>query len=478
MRIRSPKTWIELTQPPQAWRRRCSFAVMRSAAWGVFVVVVATIGVAAEDSPPKFVGSSSCATAACHGGLAGRKIVGAEHPRWVTRDPHARAYSVLLDDLSKQMAAQLKLSNNTAHESAECLICHSPATIAKESTTVRHAPQAGVDCEQCHGAAEYWLTPHKWKDWKTRPAEEKQRLGYNNLADVLTRAKLCTECHVGGHDRDVNHNLIAAGHPRLNFELSTFHANWPKHWPRKTDDNNHPVSVAKPGDAESSSSLFEAKLWAVGQVVTAQRSLELLSHRATKVESWPEFAEWNCSACHHEFESSTRWQTPVLEKRSRDAFGWNSWPYAMLEPLARQTRIPDPCDPLTGISKLRPRFKQLVPPAKEVAADAAAAAKSLQCWAELLNEAESAKQFLSPSTLELLKQSLLAQEGQQLIARDWDSATQVFLSINALRYAEKAARGVSDSEAEASDSRIQETLDAIQTMLEVRDVSRSRRHSR
>ena len=164
----------------------------------VAVLLFATIVAAADEASPKFVGSSSCAAAACHGGLAGNKVVGSEFPLWAARDPHARAYSALHSDLSRQMAARLKLSNKTAHESAECLNCHSPATAAKESTITGHAPLASVDCEQCHGAAELWLTPHRRKDWKRLSTDVKQRLGYKDLSDVLTRAMLCTDCHVGG----------------------------------------------------------------------------------------------------------------------------------------------------------------------------------------------------------------------------------------------------------------------------------------
>ncbi|MBC7821633.1 MAG: hypothetical protein IAG10_32505 [Planctomycetaceae bacterium] len=441
---------------------------------------VATTVVAADEAPPKFVGSSSCATALCHGGLSGRKVVGAEFPLWAARDPHSRAYSVLLNDRSKQMAARLTLSNKTAHESAECLNCHSPATALNAPTITDRAPPAGVDCERCHGAAELWLTPHKRKDWKARSAEEKSRLGFTNLADVLTRAKLCTECHVGGPERDVNHTLIAAGHPRLFFEFSTFHANWPKHWPRKTDENNHPVSVAKPNAPASPGSLFEAKLWAVGQVITAQSSLKLLSHRAAKVQAWPEFAEWNCYACHHDLAPPNLWKSPAPEKRLRNSFGWNSWPYAMLEPLARQTHGPDlngPTSPISGILQLRPRFTKPLPPAEIIAADAAAAAKSLQAWAEQFNQAETAQKHLAPSSLESLRQSLVSKDAQQLVARDWDSATQVFVSIIAVRYAEKAARGVPAAADEPSDKQIKALLDTMQKTLDFQDGHRSPRQS-
>ncbi len=475
MRIGIPKTWIEFIPAPQAAVGGCPFATIRFAVCFVFVWMASTIVAAADESSPKFVGSSSCAAAACHGGLAGNKVVGSEFPLWAARDPHARAYSVLLNGLSKQMAARLKLSNKTAHKSVECLSCHSPATARKEFSITGPAPLASVDCEQCHGAAELWLTPHRRKDWKQLSPEVKQRLGYKDLSDVLTRATLCTDCHVGGAERDVNHDLLAAGHPRLSFELSTFHANWPKHWPRKMDESKHPVSNAKSNDPPGS--LFEAKLWAVGQVVTAQRSLELLSQRAAHAQTWPEFAEWNCFACHHDLESPSWWQLPHRQKQPHDALSWNPWPYAMLEPLARQTFGPEfrgSASPISATLRLRYRFTTLLPPAADIVSEANEAAKLLQAWAKRLNQAESAQQLLSPVALKSLRQSLVAKEGEQLVARDWDSATQVFLAINALRYAEKAARGSLDS---ADEAQVQAVLDSMRKSLDFQDGYRGPRQS-
>lgn len=471
MWIGIPRRRNESTPAPEALVGSCSFAVVS----GVLVLLFATLVTAADESPPKFVGSSSCAAAACHGGLAGNKVVGSEFSLWAARDPHARAYSVLHSGLSKQMAARLKLSKTTAHESVECLSCHSPVTAAKESTITGHAPLASVDCEQCHGAAEFWLTPHRRKDWKQLSSEVKQRLGFKDLSDVLTRAMLCTDCHVGSVGRDVNHELLAAGHPRLNFELSTFHANWPKHWPRKTDESKHLVSMTNPNNRTGS--LFEAKLWAIGQVVTAQRSLELLSRRAADARSWPEFAEWNCFACHHDLESNSWWQLPHRQKHPHDALSWTSWPYAMLEPLAQQTIGTDfrgSASPISGTLRLRHRFTTLLPPPENIATEANAAAKSLRAWAEQLNGADAAQQLLSSDALKSLRDSMLTKEGPQLAARDWDSATQVFLAINALRYAEKAARGSLDS---ADEAQIQAVLDSMRKSLDFQDGYRGPRQS-
>ncbi len=430
----------------------------------------------AEDAPPKLVGSASCATAACHGGLTGHKFVGAEFPIWSARDPHSRAYSELRNDLSQQMAELLKLPK-PAHESAVCLNCHSPTTSSdsKLSSISGRVPLDGVDCEQCHGPAERWLTEHVRTDWKPRSAEDKRRRGYRDLTDVLTRANVCADCHVGGPGRDVNHDLIAAGHPRLFFELSTFHANWPKHWPDEADAKRHPVEKSSSGGSH-----FEAKLWAVGQVVTAQRSLELLSQRAELAKGtpakWPELAEWNCFACHHDLQSASWWQSKDGSKRPRGSFGWNAWPYAMLEPLAGQKPVPVIQLPERELSKLRRHFAAPLPPAEDIARDAITTAKSLRVSAERLNHTDSANDMLSPDALVALRLALATDEGPRLVRRDWDSATQLFLSLNALQSAVIAVRGSATTAADQEhDRQIQTVLDSMNATLNFQPGLRSPR---
>ena len=435
----------------------------------------------AEDAPHKLVGSASCATAACHGGLAGHKFVGSEFPIWSARDPHSKAYSVLRNDLSRQMAEQLKLPK-PAHESAVCLNCHSPATSSdsKLSSISARASFDGVDCEQCHGPAERWLTEHVRTDWKPRSAEDKHRRGYRDLTDVLTRANVCADCHVGGPGRDVNHDLIAAGHPRLFFELSTFHANWPKHWPDEADARRHPVEGAPTARLIPSGSAFEARLWAVGQVVTAQRSLELLSQRAELAEEtpdkWPELAEWNCFACHHDLQSASWWQSKDGSKRPRVSFGWNAWPYAMLEPLARQKPGPMIQLPQAELAKLRLHFAAPLPPAEAIAREAITTAKLLRVSAERLNRADSANGILSPDALVALRLALVTDEGPRLVSRDWDSATQLFLSLNALQSAIIAARGSARTATDQEhDLQIQTVLDSMNETLNFQPGLRSPR---
>src|SRR5262249_26203829 len=134
--------------------------------------------------------------------------------------------------------------------------------------------------------AEHWLTRHYQAEWKTLSPAQKQELGFANTKNLEVRAYVCAECHVGGPNQEVDHNLIAAGHPALKFELAAFHDLYPKHW----DETVAPE--------------FTAKLWSVGQLISADQAMRLLNYRAhgaaTHTRSdWPEFTESDCFACHH-----------------------------------------------------------------------------------------------------------------------------------------------------------------------------------
>src|SRR5258707_1231750 len=103
--------------------------------------------------------------------------------------------------------------------------------------------------------AEKWRMAHYLPDWKQKTPQEKERLGMRPTKDLVARAKLCAECHVGTAEREVNHDLIAAGHPRLNFEFAAYLANMPAHWRE---------------EGENARLDFGARACAVGQLVSAQ----------------------------------------------------------------------------------------------------------------------------------------------------------------------------------------------------------------
>jgi hypothetical protein len=112
------------------------------------------------------------------------------------------------------------------------------------------------------------------------------------LRSLEVRAEVCAGCHVGAPadaarglpERDVTHDLVAAGHPRLMFEFRSFLARMPQHWTEKD---------TRPG--------FAVRAWAVGGVVSARAALSLLgAHAANPTNPWPELADHDCYGCHHD----------------------------------------------------------------------------------------------------------------------------------------------------------------------------------
>ena len=116
----------------------------------------------------------------------------------------------------------------------------------------KYQREDGVSCEACHGAAKIWLENHVGREYKDLLKE-----GMYDTVDLVKRAEKCVSCHVGdeGERRNVDHELIAAGHPDLVFELDTFTSILPPHWrlPKRR-------VVAKPG-------LWD-KPWPYGKVLS------------------------------------------------------------------------------------------------------------------------------------------------------------------------------------------------------------------
>jgi hypothetical protein len=92
---------------------------------------------------------------------------------------------------------------------------------------------------------------------------------------------------VGDEQRNVDHELIAAGHPDLVFELDTYSALLPPHW------------------RDPKGKWLGAQAWSIGQAVTMRELAERLTRRAQQAAApgWPEFAEFDCFACHHEVKN-------------------------------------------------------------------------------------------------------------------------------------------------------------------------------
>ena len=413
---------------------------------------------------PRYIGAAGCAAAMCHGGggvVAGEATpVGSEYTVWLSRDPHAHAYAALLDPLSVSIVRNMRASPQyadlpEASEASICLTCHSisPGSTAGEPNP--HGLQGGVSCEACHGPAEHWLEPHKRADWKTRSAAEKESLGLWNTQDVLSRVKLCSECHVGGRRGDVNHDLIAAGHPRMAFEFAAYQTNMPAHWDVTTE--RRAALKADSGSAVELEAAYEAKLWAVGQVTVARQALVLLQLRAggPAAEStqtvWPEFSEWNCYDCHHHLEAES-WRQRTAGRPGQ--LTWGTWTYPLLPLLSAETGGPDLAGPDSPLRKLEREMIRVYPDRKEVTRLAAQVVGQLDRWAVELNGHTDWSDRARPSLVRVIT------DGPAVAGRDWDGAAQTYLALSAL--ANEASRAQAG---EPTGPMLQRGLDTIREAL-------------
>lgn len=370
------------------------------------------------------MGTASCSARNCHGGVgvSDDAIFRKSSTIWLAEDKHADAYAALTSDRGEAMAHRLGLG--PAEQADRCLACHTtPFAVPAGADRVRREETlAGVGCEACHGAAEKWYVPHTQPSWKQKTRAKKRQFGLylagaepGALNDALAeRARVCAGCHVGaaaGGDgtppRDVTHDLIAAGHPRLNFELGAFLANMPRHW------------------REQKTIGFEARVWEVGQAASAEAALALLAARAAdETRPWPELAEYDCFACHHDLTGQP-WPREPRREAAMGRLRWSGWYTAML-PRALGAHGGDARLQST-IAQLRELFGASHPERKAVLQQARAAATALHGWPERLEN-------VTGSDAAALRGRFLsvASEDQGLAERGWDEATQYCLALAAL----------------------------------------------
>jgi hypothetical protein len=297
------------------------------------LVAILTFSVAAENEPAKYIGPGSCAATSCHGSvkpIAGSRILQNEYSTWIIKDKHGRAYQALTGNVGERMARILQLGTK-AEEAPKCLACH--ALYSKPEQRGREFEISdGVSCENCHGPASAWLGLHTTRSW---PHEKSIALGMYDTRDVIHRTERCMECHLGTKDKFVDHEMIAAGHPDLFFELDSFSAVMPRHWkvPRETE----------PGKPAEDAAWVGVRDWSTGQAVQLRAEMERLTWRAKgerfdKKDAWPEYSELSCFACHHSLgpaKDSWRQEHGYVGRRPGDP-AWNSSRYAVFRLLAMQ----------------------------------------------------------------------------------------------------------------------------------------------
>ncbi len=221
----------------------------------------------------------------------------------------------------------------------QCLNCHAGWDKRQE----QFDPEifeigTGVSCESCHGtASSEWLSQHKEPEWrKKNPRDKETNYGQLDVRNPISRADLCFSCHIGNVDQGkvVTHEMYAAGHPPLpGIEIESFADQLPRHW-RYLSEKKSNFTFAedfkqyyglnlRSGEPVQWTSVEypRTKNLLVGGVIAAACSVDLLAksaekhtnerqllpagdpHLADLKSPWPEFAAFDCAACHHDLKA-------------------------------------------------------------------------------------------------------------------------------------------------------------------------------
>jgi Cytochrome c554 and c-prime len=358
----------------------------------------------------KYVGPGSCSATACHGGIRpmpNSRILQNEYSTWVLQDKHAQAYKALETPVAQRMAKIMGLESATS--APRCLACHA-LSVSQEKRGREFDVSEGVTCENCHGPASGWLGQHTLKNWTHA---QSVALGMHDLPNLENRTEQCLTCHMGTAEKNVDHELIAAGHPDLVFELDSYQVVMPMHW-KKPDDPAMGI-----------------RTWSVGQAVKLRQALLRLSRRA-EGPVWPEFAEMECFACHHDLTKADKsWrQERGYQNRRPGNPPWNAAHYAVLRVVLKSV------DPGLAVQldkdfgEVYALASRINPDRKELAQRANKAAGTADQVAEKLNSMPVDREKASRMMAAIVANS------DELAAQGTRTAEQAAMAIEALTAAE------------------------------------------
>lgn len=396
----------------------------------------------AQNEPIKYIGPGSCAATSCHGSVkpvAGSRILQNEYSTWIIQDKHSRAYQVLTEDVGERMARILKLGSK-AEEAPKCLACHALNPPPEQRGRAFEISE-GVSCENCHGPASGWLGPHTTRTW----AHEKSlALGMHDTRDVIHRTEKCLECHLGTKNKFVDHEMIAAGHPDLFFELDSFSAVMPRHWksPRESE----------PGKPVEDPAWVGVREWSAGQAVQLRAAMERLTWRARnervdKKDVWPEYSELSCFACHHALgpaKDSWRQEHAYIGRRPGDP-AWNTSRYAVFRLLAKQIDSASAMDLDRQLLAVSDEMSKLNPDRNVIASSASAAVSLAQRIAGRL----ATMQYDQAVALRMLQR--IPDDAQNIALADERAAEQAAMALDSLYIAySKEAKPANAAEVRAA----------------------------
>ncbi|MBB73162.1 MAG: hypothetical protein CMJ75_01470 [Planctomycetaceae bacterium] len=380
---------------------------------------------------------------------------------WSQSDKHGQAYAVLLNERSRKMGKLMGVRE--IHRDLRCLACHTglplaDITLDEQGMCTSELVQLddvrfGISCEGCHGSSgdrrdtKGWFFPHavqpttdlsdsSTKDvWRFLAPQEKQEgYGYTDLRSPANRARACLSCHLGDapSGRVVTHEMYAAGHPPLpGFEIGAFVQQMPRHWRHlsekgaqlqqsflaSTRDPLFAEGVYRPDGLPKTTAALVGAMVSLGQSVTLLADLaeaktnELL----TQTPPWPDLAQYDCFACHHELQPKGWRQFRHQRVGAPGRPLLREWPTALV-------RLAVGASGRNG-EELQQRLNPLY---------AAAAARPYGDKVTLIQQARKVAAWATEVAADLEKQNLTPEAGQKLLSEicqiaadqivDYDSA--------------------------------------------------------
>jgi len=253
--------------------------------------------------------------------------------------------------------------------------------------------------------------------------------------DIVKRQENCLSCHLGAADQQVNHELLAAGHPVLTFELDSYTAVMPRHWKEPLDKD--PWRGVRD--------------WSVGQAVELREAMAQLARR-TRGPEWPEYAELDCYSCHHALtrpEDSWRQQAGYQGRRPGTP-PWDPAQYAVLRLVASETGDAFDAD----VKQVAALMSQLSPDKDKVNAAATQAAQSMGAVVQRLKSMPYDRAI----TLRLLRK--ISAEAGPLSAMGERTAEQTVMAMDSLFIAYSA------NEHPANEAQVKAAITALFQQLE------------
>jgi hypothetical protein len=260
-----------------------------------------------------------------------------------------------------------------------------------------------------------------------------------DLWDPVKRTEVCASCHVGNYKEKkiITHAMYAAGHPPLpSFEPANFSDFQPRHWQYIREKQPAQQARLQPFDK---SNLEHAELVASSGPALLRATIKLFAGQARANEdnpkgaAWPDFARYDCRACHHELKSDAHAQDragPVAPGRP----GESKWAHVLtrlgISVMSKTDK--DAADQQKEYESLDKAFREAVTAAPFGNRERVlATAEKLVNWADALINNRSNAPVDQQRAWKLLAQ--LCDETEKA-SPDYDSARQAAWAFRAIYY--------------------------------------------